>query len=218
MIALPVVSSFRDNGFSLKKFNPTVFLDDDATTIFDATSGGVQGGPVARWENKGANVNPALQATVGSRPTYGADGILSDGVDDELVIADSGVLSTGDFTFLVLHRFVQTSGVWNAVMGCKADTTTGAAGEMFIQRRGNNFQIGCHNTGRQDVGVHVITPDLAAFTSWRLSILRRSGGFAAGNGSTLYVASNNLTSTGTQTWGTDRTTTTLRFATRQGFV
>jgi len=86
----------------------------DASTIFDATTGGslvAADGGVARWEDKSGNARHVTQSTAGNRPTRktnqqnGRDTLLFDGSNDSLVGGDYLDGNTGSVTaFCVLKR------------------------------------------------------------------------------------------------------------------
>jgi hypothetical protein len=81
---LDVIASSRRRGFSPLSLSPALWLDaSDASTLFDATTGGslvAADGAVARWEDKSGNARHATQATLSLRPERSGDALLfSDG-------------------------------------------------------------------------------------------------------------------------------------------
>jgi len=95
-----------------------LWLDaSDATTLYDATSGGslvAADGSVARWEDKSGNARHATQSTSGSRPLRktgvqgGKDVLRFDGSNDSLSIPTSTAtfkfLHTSDHTVFIVFE------------------------------------------------------------------------------------------------------------------
>jgi hypothetical protein len=121
-----------------------LWLDaSDATTLYDATSGGslvAADGGVARWEDKSGNARHATQGTSGSRPLRkasvqgGKDVLRFDGSNDSLSIASSTA------TFKLLHSADST-----VFLVFKSGTTAnpGQAGYVVLATgNGSSSQIG----------------------------------------------------------------------------
>jgi hypothetical protein len=105
-----------ESGFDPLSLSPAMWLDaSDASTLYDATSGGAVVAPdggVARWQDKSGNALHATQATTGYRPLRksgmlnGKSVLRFDGVDDSFVHALNIV---GDNTVFVVLKSLQTS-------------------------------------------------------------------------------------------------------------
>ena len=118
-----------------------LWLDaSDASTLYDATSGGslvAADGGVARWEDKSGNARHATQGTSGNRPARktaiqgGKDVLRFDGSDDSLSIASSTetfkFLHSSDSTVFVVFKSGTTANPGHnayIVLGTANSTTT----------------------------------------------------------------------------------------------
>jgi hypothetical protein len=115
-----------------------LWLDaSDATTLFDATSGGslvAADGGVARWEDKSGNARHATQGTSGNRPLRkttvqgGKDVLRFDGSNDSLSIPSSTetfkFLHSADSTFFLVFRSGNTSNPLHSPYGIISTGTT----------------------------------------------------------------------------------------------
>ena len=108
----------------------------DASTMFDATSGGslvAPDGAVARWQDKSGNVNHAIQSTSGNRPTLktniqnGQSILRFDGLDDRLGGVNTPC-TTNAKTIIAVTKNA------NATGGTIFQNRAGANGEAFLAR------------------------------------------------------------------------------------
>lgn len=119
---------FVTAGFNPLTLSPALWLDAaDASTLFDATTGGslvAPDGSIARWEDKSGNARHATQGTVLSRPQRktsiqnGRDVVRFDGSNDVLTFARTDFTAftlfavfnrTGSNTYQSLFQAAQTS-------------------------------------------------------------------------------------------------------------
>lgn len=119
--------------------SPAAWWDaTDASTLYDATSGGslvAADGSIARWEDKSGNANHATQSTSGYRPIRktslqnGRDGIRFDGSDDHFNYTTSVFSYTGAATV-----FAVTKGLTNGANDY---------GAIIAEHGGAQNSIGC---------------------------------------------------------------------------
>jgi hypothetical protein len=153
------------------------FDASDASTLFDATSGGslvAADGVVARWEDKSGNGRHATQATSGSRPirksnqTNGLDAILFDGTNDFLSLG-SITIPASHSVFQVYQRLggVQSFGI--------AGIPTRYASLWFsdgVLYQISNADFTTHGTSSDSTGYFLVSTIRNATTSIEL---RRNG-------------------------------------------
>lgn len=135
-------------GFDPLDLSPSLWLDaSDASTLYDATSGGslvAADGSVARWEDKSGNARHATQSTSGSRPTRktsiqnSLDIVRFDGASDHMPLSSSFNISTGAI-------FAVAKGSTKSVQAIYANGDSGAvkrdlalfvfgAGSTYVER------------------------------------------------------------------------------------
>lgn len=124
----------RFKAFDPLSLSPAMWLDaSDATTLYDAVSGGavVAGnGAVARWQDKSGNALHATQATLGARPLRqaamlnGKPVLRFDGVDDMM---GHGLNAVGDsMTFMVVRSYQTGNELRTLFSACAPNTGLGA--------------------------------------------------------------------------------------------
>ena len=101
-------------GFDPLTLSPTLWLDaSDASTLYDATSGGslvAASGTIARWEDKSGNALHLTQATSGARPVRetsvqnGLDGVFFGSASVNSIFAASVDVSAWTFWSVVIQR------------------------------------------------------------------------------------------------------------------
>ena len=110
-----------------------LWLDaSDASTLFDATTGGslvAADGAVARWEDKSGNARHMTQGTAGSRPTRktavqgGLDVLRFDGSNDSMSVASStatfSFLHSGASTILCVLKVIANTADGSRVFGTR---------------------------------------------------------------------------------------------------
>ena len=142
-----------------------LWLDgDDATSMFDATSGGSQvaaGGAVARWQDKSGNGRHGVQSTSGNRPSLqvevqnGRSVVRFDGSGDHLAttLADSS-----QQTFFIVSRAVSPTG-GQRIFSYGADRSA-FAGTSEVRWWSGNFSTGASSTSF-NVAAGVIASDVS---------------------------------------------------------
>jgi hypothetical protein len=108
---LSIIAASRRRVLNPLSLEPALWLDAaDASTLYDATSGGslvAADGSVARWEDKSGNARHATQSDAGKRPSRKTDGLRFDGTDDEMsLISGFGMTrNVSGFTMIAVRRF-----------------------------------------------------------------------------------------------------------------
>jgi hypothetical protein len=173
------------------RITTSLWLDaSDATTLFDATSGGSQvsaGGSVARWQDKSGNTRHASQATSGSRPVRqagslnGRDGVLFDGSNDFLDHSGSGI-STGDAksVFVVARGGESLAIAGIAGGGLLNHTKLPASGDprylfrQLGQTNGSSYIVGGDTVATNAITTHNLVAEIStAFLSgWIITTAR----------------------------------------------
>jgi hypothetical protein len=176
----------------------------DASTLFDATSGGslvAADGGVARWEDKSGNARHATQGTAGSRPLRktaiinGRDALRFDGSDDRLVLPTSAVnFGASDFEIFLVGR---GNASYNSFLVC-SDASSGSAYVLRMMVESARLQA----TMRTIEATLDISGASSSYTSQSLVLfgLRRS--------SSTFTATRNGTSFGTASNGSPMASTT----------
>jgi hypothetical protein len=143
--------------------NPTsltglqLWLDaSDASTLFDATSGGslvAADGAVARWADKSGNARHFTQATAGSRPARktnqqnGLDALLLDGSNDHMIGGDYLDLNGTNQITVFLAIKVRTSSVNSIELINKRDNTGTDSGWYFYTNSSGKLETGLVSSG-----------------------------------------------------------------------
>ena len=106
---------FVTAGFDPRSLNPALWLDGaDASTMFDATTGGslvAPDGSIARWEDKSGNARHATQGTVLNRPQRktaiqnGRDIVRFDGSNDSLAHAANFLNGLSGLTIFAVNKW-----------------------------------------------------------------------------------------------------------------
>jgi hypothetical protein len=161
----------------------------DATTLFDATSGGslvAADGTVARWEDKSGNARHATQATGGSRPLRRASGVNGlgaldfDGTNDWLSTSVSLFSGLTSLSWFAVVKNDDSGANNRAVFGDRVD---GDDGGLFFTKIGTSsilYSRGSANAStRVDVSESVSFPTSAMMASM---VTTSSTGTARRNG------------------------------------
>lgn len=123
------------------------FDASDASTLYDATSGGslvAADGEVARWEDKSGNGRHATQSTSGSRPLRktasinGLGALLFDGSNDGLSFSGNIENGSGHVSLYVVARKTSTSGV--GFMVNKDNSAISPRVHQFLRINGANVE------------------------------------------------------------------------------
>lgn len=134
-----IINAHNFSGWTPAQISTALWLDSaDATTLFDAVSGGSlvsADGAIARWQDKSGNARHATQATAGSRPLRkvalqnSKDAVRFDGTDDFFAYASSVFSYTGAASVFAVTK----------------NTTPGAGeyGSVISEFNGANTSIGC---------------------------------------------------------------------------
>jgi len=195
------------------------FDASDASTLFDATSGGslvAADGAVARWQDKSGNARHMTQATSGSRPLRkasvqgGKDVLRLDGVNDSLTIPSStatfNFLHGADSTvFIVLSRptdgyapILHTHNGGTGTTGISFDCVNGSATSdklvISIDKSsiGNGVALNGSANGFLPSGFSLVTSVARAAnaTAANRMAVRRNGGSAHTNNTLTNTPSN----------------------------
>jgi hypothetical protein len=146
----------------------------DASTLFDATTGGslvAADGTIGRWQDKSSNGRHATQATSGSRPIRktalinGLDAITFDGTNDHLLVPVSSVAFGGaDFDLLVVARSRAPAGTQGFFV--VQDNSGPAAPILRVSVIGNFLRFSFRTTGTVATDIN----DATAYSSNALTV------------------------------------------------
>ncbi len=168
------------------------------------------------WSDISGNARSLTQFTTANRPAIVTNALNGrqvrrfDGTD-KFFHRTSMPSALGDYTILVIHKYnslVSSGNGWEGLVYVGVDNTraTSNTGQLHLQRINLTNGIGGHNAGVATTSINVDT-GAGGLLVPRISCISRQGG-TNGNGGTVSVRSNNLTTTGTQSWTTSATTPT----------
>jgi hypothetical protein len=167
------------------------------------------------WYDVTGNGRNLNQATAGNQPLIVTNSINGkairryDGTDRFFYNSNIGVSALSDYTMVAVHKYnsVVPSGTgWEGIvyMGLDGTRSTTNTGQVHLQRINLTNQIGCHNAGVATTAISVDTGTGGLLVP-RITAVSRSGG-TSGNGGTVSVRSNAITSSATQSWTTSAAT------------
>jgi len=183
-----------------------LWLDaSDASTLYDATSGGslvAADGAVSRWQDKSSNARHFTQSTSGNRPLRktaqqnGLTTLLFDGSSDVLDGSDFLDLDTGALTAFVVYKR-NAAGVRHEIL-CKTDT----GGSGWILYHNSDDKIIFRSQGSASTSRSTV--DVVAASSYCLLSMKTSSGSISStamwkNSSSLTMATAQTTSGGLET-------------------
>ena len=173
---------------------------------------------VTQWADLSGNSYNVVPPTVGARPTYqgtglnGQPAVYFDGLDDSLSCAVTNVSSQGDLFFAAVFEMISSVNNWQTIVGHNTSENDANVGTLFLQRRSNVSEIGCHNSGQSDTG-SAFTVQVTNLLIPRIATLGRTGTAltitATGPSQPTYIT--NVT----QSWVTNEITSRIQIGGRQ---
>lgn len=175
--------NFTPAFITMLDLSPALWLDgSDASTLYDATSGGslvAANGAIARWQDKSASAAHVTQSTAGSRPARktsvqnGLDAVLFDG-GDVLRNTVNAVLPDGPKTIVAMLK--SANGVGGTVFNSLCATNGTARYVARLLRIGLNYIAGDTISNNATTSYDFSTAFQSAFlVSFTLNSSRNSG-------------------------------------------